>query len=118
MRKNLTARQEAMRLAQAMKPRYGRKPKKVKGPSKTYKLRRRIFTRYRLMQGWTPGQIADFLNALHPQWPVSPIAIEKWVRRGMPLADNETRPKKTAKREVPEFRWLGSTLGSNTTKSD
>ncbi|HEV2173035.1 MAG TPA: hypothetical protein VGR71_05685 [Nitrospira sp.] len=107
MRKSLEERQAAMRSRQDARPRYGRKPKRrSKGPSERYRLQRRIFTRIRLLQGWTPQQVADFLNALHPQWVVYPNAIQRWVNKGMPLVDAKPKKKKSDAGKGPHhYQW-------------
>jgi hypothetical protein len=78
MRKNLEELQLAMRQRHT-------RPKRTHGPSKAFRRQRRIFTLFRLRQGWSVYQIADFLNATFPKYPVDPRAILRWTRRGCPI---------------------------------
>lgn len=84
-----------MRLSEEMKPRYGRKRRQPKKKvSKTYKLRRRIVSRFLVLKGWDAARIADYFNTLHPEQKLNPASVQRWINRGCPLVDAEPKRKK------------------------
>ena len=83
MRKEPLSRRQVDMRARQLRKRRGRK----KRVSQTEKLRRRIRSRFFVLEGRTPEWIALFFR-------VNPEAVRRWIRRGMPLVD--AQPKKAA----------------------
>ena len=94
VRKSLVERQVDMRARQS-RGRRGRK----KRVSRREKLRRRIRSRFFVLEGRTPEWIAAFFR-------VNPEAVRRWIRRGMPLVDAQAPKKQTEPTEYePYYRF-------------
>ena len=98
MRKEtLEERQRQMRVRHAAKPHRGR-PRKKK-LSKQYFLRRRIVSRFFVLKGWSAEKIAAHFDA-------DPLAVKRWIKRGMPLVDPVPQKKKQDEEEMrPYFEF-------------
>lgn len=79
VKRDLTTRQVEMR-ARQLKGRRGRK----KRVSQREKLRRRIRSYWFLLEGRSPEFIAAFFG-------VNPEAVRRWVKRGTPLVDAQSK---------------------------